>query len=191
MEAGGTMPAGSGRALRLDPFALPVRFSAKDAGADGHVREVELHRERVVLRRAVRGMRMAVGVPVAAFLGVALRMIAPGGGAAGAVAVVLEHRDRALSVPLFAATDDAEAMAVWQSWSRVLGLPLLVADDDGALRAPFASTGRLCFDEPACRRRRRTAIRKRRPTIVLRRRAGVFGPEAKVHRGEREIIARN
>ena len=62
MEAGGMPPAGSGRALRLDPFALPVRFPAKDAGADGQVRQVELDRERVVLRRAVRGMRMKLGV---------------------------------------------------------------------------------------------------------------------------------
>ena len=57
MEAGGT--AGSGRALRLDPFALPVRFPAQDAGADGQMRQVELHRERVMVRRAVRGMRMS------------------------------------------------------------------------------------------------------------------------------------
>ena len=41
MEAGRT-PAGSGRALRLDPFALPVRFPAQDAGADGQMRQVEL-----------------------------------------------------------------------------------------------------------------------------------------------------
>ncbi|MES1156101.1 MAG: hypothetical protein ABUL48_06695, partial [Pseudorhodoplanes sp.] len=73
MEAGGALPAGSGRALRLDPFALPVRFPAQDAGADGQVRQVELDRDRVVLRRAVRGIRMNVGVPVSTFRGVALR----------------------------------------------------------------------------------------------------------------------
>ena len=32
MEAGGIPPAGSARALRLDPFALPVRYPAKDLG---------------------------------------------------------------------------------------------------------------------------------------------------------------
>ena len=31
----GGMPAGSSRALRLDPHALPVKFSASDARADG------------------------------------------------------------------------------------------------------------------------------------------------------------
>ena len=61
---------GSGRALRLDPFALPVRYAARDGGADGQIRQIELDRERVVLRRAVRGIRMKVGVPVNEFRGV-------------------------------------------------------------------------------------------------------------------------
>ena len=65
MRSGGC--AGSGRALRLDPFGLPVRFSASDAAADGRMREVELHRERVVLRRSLHGMRMALNMPVASY----------------------------------------------------------------------------------------------------------------------------
>ena len=52
MRSGGC-PAGSSRALRLDPFALPVRFAASDAAADERVRHVELHRERVVVRRSL------------------------------------------------------------------------------------------------------------------------------------------
>src|SRR6185437_9802865 len=47
MRCGGC--AGSGRGLRLDPFGLPVRFSASDAAADGRVRDIELHPERGVL----------------------------------------------------------------------------------------------------------------------------------------------
>ena len=47
MRVGGC-PAGSSRVERLDPHALPLRFSACDAAADGQVREIELHRERVV-----------------------------------------------------------------------------------------------------------------------------------------------
>ena len=66
--------AGSGRALRLDPCGLPVRFSASDAAADGRVRDVELHRERVVVRRSLHGMRMALNMPVAAFAGISLRL---------------------------------------------------------------------------------------------------------------------
>jgi len=47
--------------------------------------------------RAVRGMKMAVRVPVAAYLGVAIRMEPPTGQEDGAVLIVLEHRDPALS----------------------------------------------------------------------------------------------
>jgi hypothetical protein len=191
MEAGGTTPAGSSRALRLDPFELPVRFSANDAGADGHVRQIELHRERVILRRAVHGMRMAVGVPVAAFLGIAIRLNTSGSDTPGAITVCLEHRDRALSVPLFAAADSEEVLAIWQSWARVLGLPLLVARGDGEFQPPYPCMGRVRLGEPACRRRRRTTIRKRRPRIMLRRKPGGFVKEPSLHRGEREIIARN
>ncbi len=68
----GINPAGSSRALRLDPLSLPLRFDAHDTRADGSVRKIELHRERVVLRRAVQGMRMAVNIRVSDFLGVGL-----------------------------------------------------------------------------------------------------------------------
>jgi hypothetical protein len=71
MRCGGC--AGSGRALRLDPFGLPVRFSATDSTADGRLRDIERHRERVVLRRSVRGMRMALNMPIAAFDGISLK----------------------------------------------------------------------------------------------------------------------
>ena len=50
--------AGSSRIARLDPLALPLRFTASDAVADERVRHVELHPERVILRRAVQGMRI-------------------------------------------------------------------------------------------------------------------------------------
>ena len=62
-ELGGCS-AGSSRIARLDPLALPVRFTASDAVADEQVRHVELHPERVILRRAVQGMRIALNVPV-------------------------------------------------------------------------------------------------------------------------------
>ena len=64
----GIIPAGSGRALRPDPLSLPFRYDAHDTRADGGVRQVELHRERVVLRLAVLGMRMAINVSVRDFL---------------------------------------------------------------------------------------------------------------------------
>src|SRR6202040_457695 len=101
-------PAGQSRDERLGPFSLPLRFEAGDAGADGSVRSVELTCERVVLRRSVRGMLMAVNLPVASYLGVALRIEPPIGAAASTVALVLEHRDGALSLPLYRADDSTD-----------------------------------------------------------------------------------
>jgi len=165
----GINPAGSSRALRLDPLSLPVSFSAHDIRADGGTRQVELHRERVVLRRAVHGMRMAINVRVKEFLGIALRE------ADDAKMLVLAHRDPSLTVPLCISTDAEEIETAWRMWSEIFALPQL---QDNAR-------------EPAPRRRRRNAIRARRPKFLVRRRAGALLNDANIHRGEREIIARN
>lgn len=191
MSAGGVMPSGSSRSDRLDPFALPVQFRARDAAADGNVRVVELHRERVIVRRAVRGMRMAVSLPVTDFLGVAIRMMAPEATGDGAVAIMLEHRDPALAVPLYFAPDGEQAIAEWQLWARVLGLPLLIADADGALHEPFRRLGALRIAGPMARRRRSSALKRRRPRILMRRKPARLPADKAVHRDEREIIARN
>src|ERR1700760_4393233 len=100
----GVNPAGSSRALRLDPLSLPVSFDAHDVRADNGIRQIELHRERVVLRRAVQGMRMAVNVRVRDFLGIALR------GTDEALMVVLLHRDPSLTIPL-CVSEDADEIA--------------------------------------------------------------------------------
>ncbi|MEN3351356.1 MAG: hypothetical protein V7632_4991 [Bradyrhizobium sp.] len=134
------------------------------------MRQVELHREHVVLRRAVLGMRMAVNVRVSDFLGIAVR------GIDDAQMLVLVHRDPALSIPLGTSSDGDEITAAWQMWSDIFHLPQLTEP------AP-----RL----PAPRRRRRNAIRARRPKFLVRRRAGFRLNEASVHREEREIIARD
>jgi len=191
MRDGGPTPAGSSRAQRLDPFALPVRFPASDAGADERVRIVELHRERVVMRRAVRGIPMAVSVPVAAFRGVSIRILKNEDGSSATIAVVLEHRDPGLSTELFASDDGDEILTEWQTWGRVLGLPLLVVERDGGMHEPFQRLGGVRVNAVAPRRRRRTAIRRRRPSILMRRRAGRMPEQPAVHRDEREIIARN
>jgi uncharacterized protein DUF6101 len=191
IRVGRVRPAGSSRVERLDPFSLPVQFSATDKTADGRVRTVELTRERVVVRRAVHGIKMAVNLPVAVYLGVALRLEPPAGDTPGAISIVLEHHDQALSLPLFCADDGTDIMAEWQSWARVLGMPLLVADADGRLREAFERVGALRVASPTWRRRNRTAIRKRRPSIFLRRKPGRSIADAAVHRDEREIIARN
>jgi hypothetical protein len=184
MRSGGC--AGSGRALRLDPFGLPVRFSARDTAADGQVRNVELHRERVVLRRSLHGMRMALNMPVAAFDGISLLLLS-----GGALAVVLKHNDPALTLPLFVTFQPDEALAEWRAWSQVLGVPLLLAGQGGASSASVAQLGRLHIERPRPRRRRRSALKARRPSILLRRGSGKLTEATSVHRGEREIIARN
>jgi hypothetical protein len=188
---GRAVPAGSSRVERLDPFALPLRFTASDSTADERLRVVELHRDRVVLRRALRGIKMAVNLPIAVYLGVAIRMEPPAGDAQGAVAVVLAHSDPALSITLYRATDGTDIVAEWQSWARVLGMPLLVAEADGRLREPFGRIGALRIAAPLRRRRRHGALRLRRPSLPLRRKPGCVSVMPIVHRGEREIIARD
>jgi hypothetical protein len=157
--------------MRLDPFALPVRFSARDAAADGRLRDVELTRERVVVRRAVRGMNMTLQIRVREYLGIACRATDNG------QALVLAHRDPSLSVPLLISANDDEIDDVWSQWSDLLALPQ-IEDESGEAR------------EPAQRRRRRNVIRMRRPKFLMRRKAGYRSGETTVHRDEREIIAR-
>jgi Family of unknown function (DUF6101) len=105
--------------------------------------------------------------------------------------VMLEHRDPALSVPVFMASDGGDAAAEWKSWGRVLGLPLLVVEADGALREPFSRIGRVVIGTPSPRRRRRSVLRRRRPSILRRRKRKRLAGEPAIYRGEREIIARN
>ena len=167
----GINPAGSSRVLRLDPLSLPQSFDAHDVRADGNVRNVEIHRERVVLRRAVQGMRMAINVRVSDFLGIALRGLDD-----EAQMLVLAHRDPSLTIPLCVSSDREEITSAWQMWSDIFGLPQLPEDKTR---------------EPAQRRRRHNAIRARRPKFLVRRRAGAPLGELSTHRSEREIIARD
>jgi hypothetical protein len=169
---GGAQPVGSGCTLQPDPLSLPVSFEARDGRADGGVRRIEINRDRVVVKRAVRGMRMAINVCVRDFLGIACRDAGAG------QALVLVHRDPSLSVPLLVTSDDLHLELAWQTWSELFALPQ-IEDESGDTR------------EPALRRRRRNAIRSRRPQFLVRRKAGQRLGETSVHRAEREIIARN
>ncbi len=187
----GGCPAGSSRALRLDPFSLPLSFAANDAAADERVRHVELTRERVVVRRSLAGMRMALNMPVSAFAGVAIRLNPAEGEAQATVSVVLEHKDPSLRLAVFVSAEADDAFAQWRAWGSVLGLPLLVAEEDGVLREPFARLGQVRIERVRARRRRHNAIKRRRPSMPLRRKAGKLSEATPIHRGEREIIARN
>ncbi len=69
------MPAGSSRAVRLDPLALPVRFAAIDAAADERMRcplhDVDIIGESAAMSRLCRteqgplGCRLLRGVVAA------------------------------------------------------------------------------------------------------------------------------
>ena len=190
MQAG-RIAAGSSRVSRLDPFSLPVRFEAADEAADEQRRIIDLHREHVVVHRSVRGMRMALNLPVTTFRGVAIRLNGNACEPPTAIEVVLEHGDPALSLPLFSSSACDDIVAEWQSWGRALGLPLLVAERDGSLREPFARLGAVRVEAPTWRRRRRSTLAHRRPKILLRRQPGVASKTPNIHCSEREIIARN
>jgi hypothetical protein len=149
-----------------------VRFDTRDARADGGLRHVEISRDRVVLRRAVRGMRMAINVRVDDFLGIAVRAADDGH------LLVLVHRDPSLSIPLLASDDRAEIDQAAQHWGASLALALI--DEDAISDA-----------QPAQRRRRHHVIRSRRPKILMRRRNGAAIDTMPVYRDEHEIIARS
>jgi hypothetical protein len=165
-------PAGSGRNLRLDPLSLPVCFEARDMRADGGFRHIEINRERVLVRRAVHGMRMTLQVRIREFLGIVCRQTEEG------QALVLAHRDPSLSVPLLVSADGDEIEQAWSLWSDLFALPQIDEEND-------------LVREPALRRRRHSAIRARRPKFLVRRRAGYVAQDTPVHRDEREIIARH
>lgn len=169
---GGVQPAGSGCSLQLDPHSLPVSFEARDGRADGGIRHIEINRERVVVRRAVSGIRMAVNLRINEFLGIACRATDE------AHALVLVHRDPSLSVPLLVTSDEDQIERGWQMWSDTFSLPQIEEESD-------------VVREPATRRRRHNVIKTRRPKFLVRRKAGHAQPETSVYRGEREIIARN
>jgi hypothetical protein len=186
--SGKPFAGGSGRTARLDPLSLPVRLTAPDERTDDGTRIIEIGRERVLLLRSVRGVRMRIRIPLDGFLGVAVRALISAD-ETDRVAITLEHRDPSLSILLHVGEEVDGLLAEWQRWGRILGLPLLIAGLDGRLRPPVAMLGALVNGETAPRRRRRTPLRKRRPYFFARRKGFAARLAPVVHREEREIIA--
>lgn len=179
--------AGSRQHLRLDPFALPVRYSVPLAGGAPGAAAVHLDRERTIVRRVLPGgTPLTVTLPLSAYRGVAVRM-EPADEGDILVIVELSHRDPALSLPLVIADDPADVAADWQAWSRALGLPLLLVEADGSVTQPVERMGKveIAMARP---RRRHSFFAGRRPRFLVRRKAGRPGPQETI-RGE-EIIAR-
>ena len=186
-SAAGIAREGSGPLFGLDPLRLPVVFTASDPTADGGRREIGLSREGVEFRRSVRGVQMRVQLPFSEFQGVAVRVLAPGGGEP-VIFVSLEHRDEALSVLLQASADSDACAAAARQWSRITGRPILIAGHDGRLRNPAALRSR---ETAHARRRRRSALRGRRTATRLRSERAARPIAQRVHGDEREIIARD
>ena len=90
----------------------------------------------------VRGIPMAINLPVAAFPR-AWRFASFRQDEAETVCLTLEHPDPDLSITLYRSGDSDEVVAEWQSWAKILLRPLLVTDDSGALHELFARLGQL------------------------------------------------
>jgi hypothetical protein len=149
-----------------------LRCVIADARADGGVRDVEIDRDGLIVRRTVRGIAMVLKLQITDFLGLAVTR------KDGAYHVALAHRDPSLCVPLAIDGNAAACAATCEAWTAALSLPLI---EDRPLVADAASP----------RRRRRNVIRTRRPTYPLRRITSRVIDAMTVHRDEREIIARN
>lgn len=184
------------QAVRLDPYSLPQRFRY-DTGLDPRNGQpmgeaavtLEAHAARVN-RRLPSGIPMAMCLPMAAFEGVALRVIPEADGADdGVVVVELLHRDPQLSLPLSVASGLDDVVADWRAWARVLALPMLLVESDGTWRALETRIGSVVV-ETARPRRHRSVMNGRRPRFLVRRKVGVV-PEVPVIVEGREIIARN
>jgi len=65
------------------------------------------------------------------------------------------------------------------------------AEPLAAEREPFRRLGKIGIGPASPRKKRRAAIRWRRPSILMRRKPGRPSLTPRVHRGEREIIARD
>jgi len=68
-------------------------------------------------------------------------------------------------------------------------MPLLLASSVAG--SASAQLEHMRIERPRPRRRRRSVLKKRRPSILMRRGFGKITSATSVHRGEREIIARN
>lgn len=144
----GRIAAGSSRPTRLDPFSLPVRFEAADEAADERLCIIDLHRERLLRRRCVRGMPMALNLPLSAFRGIAIRLSGKPDESPSSIAIVLEHGDPALSLPLFSSPEIDDIVEEWQSWGRALGLPLLVRTATAACASRSRGSARCAVKRP-------------------------------------------
>lgn len=171
LRVGKALPAGSSREQRLDPSSpsLPLLFNARDERADGGLRQIQMTRSRVIIKRAIQTIRMVLNVRVDEYFAITLRAARPEDNMSGAWVLWLEHQDRSLSVPLFVSADGDEIRQAGVMWADFFQRPDLI--DTGGIGAMPDPLVPLDY-APAPRRRRRNAIRNRRPRFPMRRKIG-------------------
>lgn len=183
-QAAGT---GTGCHIHPDPGSLPTRFS-HPIGDTGQTVQVYLDKDHAIVKRNVGGLPLTLVVPIHVFEGIMVRVVP--GESTGSVrgSLTLKHPDDALSITL-ADTDRPENLsATWTAWSKRLNLPMLVCDTGGAVK-PIEAYRAQSHAAPAPRRKL-GMLTGRRPRFLVRRRVGTHADTSRVHRGEREIIAR-
>ncbi len=169
-----TATSGSGACRPLVAMGPMKDAWAGGPGADG---SWTLAGDRVVLLRQIAGATRRITVPLADYLGVALRVRpAPGG---PVFETVLTHDDADLCITLGALQDDTDVIACWRQQAAELRLPLLIEDEAGIRRV---------WPEPASSARRLgRSTSGRRPRFLARRKGALPGPL--VILAKREITA--
>jgi hypothetical protein len=156
----------------------PIRIEASDPRADNRRRVIDLGPEAVVIRRAVKGVAMAIRVRPDAYRGVTLRLT--GLSETGfRYEVRLLHRDPDLRVPLAEGEDRLAIEAQWRAWARFLRLPALVGRFETG-----DETANLAVVEIPRRpwpRRRGKTVTARRARFLVRRKVGRSSPAPTIH----------
>lgn len=169
---------------RAEAYKVPAKFTVAVEDATLHV---HLDQDRALIRRVgAEGTDTAV-VPMSAYRGVAVS--ATYDAVDGAVfQLTLCHPDATLSVPLASGSCTTEIGRAWRTWATTLDRPLLVLDPDGTVAARLDQLGAIFAEKPLSRRKGSPLVGRRSRTA---RRRSTGRPSGQVHRGEREIIARN
>ncbi len=178
----------TGAGWRVNPFALPARFTAAPGGVPA---SILLDCHQVTIERSIAGVTMANPVAITAYLGVVVRFETSGEASAEdgfRVILELRHADPRLTVPVAIASDPVDIAADWQAFARQLGLPMFLERADGRLEPALRQTGQLVVSDTKPRRRH-SFFADRRPRFLVRRKVGrTSGPSE--HLVGRELIAR-